>query len=213
MAIALDAQSNGATSVTTSLSWSHTCTGSNLALIVGIWNASDGVTSVTYNGVAMTQIAKLLMTGGAAGQYIYLYYLLNPATGTNTVAVTGATGGLDGASTSFTGVKQSGQPDSFNSSGSASTASLTTSTTTVADNTWLVGWAYTGATMSAGANTTLRGQPVAGILSMMDSNAAQTPAGSHSLTVTQAANFAGSIVASISPFTTNLGASLLMAMM
>lgn len=209
MAIALDAQSNGAASNTTSVSWSHTCTGTNLALIVGIWSQSgDAVTSVTYNSVAMTQAVKLAMTGSAAGQYIYLYYLLNPATGTNTVAATSSGVGIDGASTSYTGVKQSGQPDATGTNVSTATTSLTTSLTTIADNCWLVGFAYTGSTQTAGTNTTLRGSPVAGILCMIDSNSAQTPAGSKSMNVTQASNFAGMVMASISPFTTQTSGAM-----
>lgn len=61
--------------------------------------------SVTYNGVAMTQLAQIL-----AGPVPTLFYLLNPATGTHTVSVSG-TGFARGMSVSFTGVHQTYFPD------------------------------------------------------------------------------------------------------
>ena len=58
--IAFDATANGQDSNVASLTWSHTCTGSDLVLIVGVsTRGGDGdavPTGVTYNGVAMTLI-------------------------------------------------------------------------------------------------------------------------------------------------------------
>lgn len=117
MAVAFDAvgpSAAGASSLgSTSLTWSHTCTGSDRCLIVGVAlspTASDAgfATTATYNGVAMTSIGLVHSAGNTSG-YVQMFRLAGPATGANTVAVT-ATGGtpdaLSGGSVSFTGVDQ-----------------------------------------------------------------------------------------------------------
>lgn len=198
MAIAFDAQSASAYESGTTLTFAHTCTGSDRILLVGVYTSSvDNVGSVTYNGVSCTFINRVTVTGT---QDIYLYYLIAPATGSNNIVVTAAVGNLLGyaAATSYTGVKQSGQPDASATNQSASTTSLTTSVTTVADNCWLVGFGY-GQTSTAGSGTVFRSEPVNDVLFMMDSNGAKTPAGSYGLTFTQSTNFAGACVASIAP--------------
>lgn len=199
MAIAFDAQSASAFSATGSVTWSHTCTGSDRLLVVGVYDSADHVTGITYNGVAMTFINKLLMTGAAAGQYIYLYYLLNPASGANNVVASeSSTDGLYGIASSYTGVKQSAQPDANNTQATSSATSLTTSLTTIANGAWIMGFAY-GTTVVAGTNTILRTGPHAG-LKMFDTNAAQTPAGSHSIQTTESpASFIGHVIASFAP--------------
>lgn len=199
MAIAFDAQSASGFSGGTTLTWSHTCSGSDRILIVGVYDGLNNVTGVTYNGTSLTACGNLAMSGGASGQNIRLFYLINPSTGANNCVVSAsASGSLYGTGMSYTGAKQTGQPDSQNTGGSASTTSLTVNTTTVADNSWLVGFGY-GQTASAGTGTTFRGQPVSAVLFGMDSNGAKSPAGSYGLNFTQSANFAGMCVASISP--------------
>jgi len=195
MSIAYD-NSTASSFSTTSVTYSHTCSGSDRILLIGAYCGADSVTAASYNGVSATFIAKLNVNGA---DHIYLYYLIAPATGANDVVVT-ITGapGVYSSATSYTGATQSAQPDASATNVSASTTSLTTNVTTVADNSWLVGYFY-GQTCSAGANTTFRAQSAAGVVGAFDSNAAKTPAGSYGLTITQATNFAGSIVASISP--------------
>jgi hypothetical protein len=169
-------------------------------LAIAIYSTIDNVTAVTYNSVSCTLVQKLLMTGAAAGQYIHLYQIASPTVGTANITVTSSTG-LAGyiSGLSYSGVDTASPIGASATNGSSSTASLTTSVTTTTDNSWLIGFAYTGNTMSAGAGTTLRGGAVAGILSMIDSNGAKTPTGSHSLIVTQTASFAGAIVAELKP--------------
>lgn len=198
MAIAFDAQSASAYSgpSSTTVTWSHTCTGSDRLLVVGVYTTNDNLTGVTYNGVSCTFIGKI----NGTTDYIHLYYLLNPASGANNVVATASSALLGyGQATSYTGVQQSGQPDASNSSRSASTTSFSTSVTTIADNCWLVGIIYGGGTIVAGSGTTFRSQSVANVLGMMDSNSAKTPAGSHSLAATQSSSFMAMIVASFSP--------------
>ncbi len=202
MAIAYDNASHSGFLNGTSNNLSHTTSGSDRHLCVYVYASTNNITGASYNGVSMTQVDNLLMTGGAAGQYIYMYTLENPASGANNVTVTSSSG-MGGyiSAVSYTGAAQTGQPDASNKGGSSSTSSQSVSVTTTVDNCWLVGFAYTGNTMSAGTGTTLRGGSVAGILSAIDSNGVTTPAGSDSLIVTQTASFAGMIVASIAPAT------------
>ena len=115
MAVAFDAATKSLETTTSPLTWSHTCTGSNLLLVVGITTShstSPNCTGVTYNGVSMTKI-------GADRDYVggetTLWYLLAPTTGANTIsaAFTGGAGTerCFGVSVSYTGVAQTGQPD------------------------------------------------------------------------------------------------------
>lgn len=69
-------------------SWSHTCTGVNRYLVVGISMlsvAGSSVSSITYNGVALSLIsAKASVSGAVRAE---LWGLAAPAIGSNTIAV------------------------------------------------------------------------------------------------------------------------------
>ncbi len=202
MAIATDAFSNDTTTTGTTLTYAHTCTGTNLILWVGVQTPfADTITGVTYNAVAMTR-AKTEVNN-ANDTRVYLYYLIGPATGTNNVVVTSSGSvSMGSQAASYTGVAQSGQPDATGSNTTASDdTTLTTSITTVANNCWLVGYAENnaGTNNTAGANTVMRG--TASNRSIMDSGAAKTPAGGFSLIFNWTnANNATSVAASFSPF-------------
>lgn len=199
MAIAYDAYSevNGSgTSATTS----HTCTGSNRILIVGVWLPnSDDLTGVTYNSVSMTQIAK--KQTGTNSEWLYLYYLVAPATGANDiVASQSSSSDIRVRATSYTGAKQTDQPDASATNDSTSTiTTLTTNLTTVADNCWTVLFERNGCgSITASTGTTLRSSSDSLIIG--DSNAAITPAGATSMAVNFAScNLNTSIIASIAP--------------
>lgn len=184
----------------TSNNLSHTTSGSDRLLMVYIYSTIDNITGVSYNGVSATFVQKQLMTGAASGQYIHEYILINPASGANNVTVTSSSG-MGGyiSAVSYTGCKQTGQPDNSAKQAANPVTSLTTSLTTVADNCWLVGYAYMNGSLAAGTDTTLRGGSVSGVLQAMDSNAAKSPAGSYGLTTTGANAFAGHVIASIAP--------------
>ena len=88
--------------------WSHTCSGSNRVLFVKVsyYDSADSVSVVTYNGVAMTAMSGSLVSNG---QYsVVWYYLINPATGSNTVSVsvTGSVFDFGGSAVSVTGADQ-----------------------------------------------------------------------------------------------------------
>lgn len=200
MALAYDNASHSAFLTGTTNNLTHVTAGSDRTLMCYIYSTIDNVTGATYNGTSLTFVNKVLMLGGAAGQYIHCYILINPTSGSNTLAVSSSTA-LNGyiSAVSYTGTKQTGQPDGNNTQSVLSTTSLTTSITTTADNCWLVGYAYHNGAVVAGTNTTLRGGS-ATVLQAMDSNGPQTPAGSFSLNTTRSpADFAGHVMASLAP--------------
>lgn len=147
MAIAFDAVGGGASSGS---SFSHTCTGSNLILFVLTLEDPAGggpVTAVTYNGVSMTNSGLGTLVDGTR-----LWYLYAPATGSNTVAVTGGAGNGH-ISASYSGAKQSGFPDSAGANtDTVPNTSIVVSTTVVASDCWFIG--YGGLQKSVGTATT-----------------------------------------------------------
>jgi len=138
MAIAFDAQGSG-NATGTSDSWNHTCTGSNRCLVVAaIVDTSRTITSVTYNGVGMTQAITKPWNPNTT-QNIYLFYLIAPATGTNTITVNAsASCNIFGVSASYTGVSQSFTPDTGFYSGNDPAGNYTATVNVTTANSWLV---------------------------------------------------------------------------
>jgi hypothetical protein len=178
--IALDVASNsGAKNNISSYSWSHTCTGTNLLLAVGdshrTGTSDYAVTGITYNSVAMSYIRTDLINGRRST----IYYLIAPATGSNTVAVTYAylnTTGVGGA-VSYTGAKQSGQPDA-NNGATASTGDPSVSVTTVANNCWV--FSCVSSVYALTCDNTQRWN-VANGKAGSDTNGPKTPAGAKTM--------------------------------
>jgi hypothetical protein len=119
--------------------FSHTVPtdGTNTMLVVGVmlWQDVAGtgtMSGITYNGVAMT--SGVVLTNGA--MRAELWYLPNPATGTNNIAATisGATDDRKFFAATFNGVAQTSPvEDSDTIAGATATASLTSTTTTAED--------------------------------------------------------------------------------
>lgn len=134
MAIARDTSSTGESLSSTTLTFAHTCTGSNLLLLVGVMcRDGDNVTGVTYGGQALSQLIK--RTNGIT---CYVYGKLSPLTGANDIVVTRTTStdNLVGIGVSYTDVSQSGLPDATASANITSTTSFALNITTVANNAW-----------------------------------------------------------------------------
>lgn len=199
MAIAFDASVSLGTATSTSLTGAHTTSGSSRILFVGgiVDATTDVVTGVTYNGVAMTRVGYYADTGSS--QSTFLYVLHAPATGSNNVVISwSGTHTCYGIASSYTGANQSSTVDS-SITNTATTADLTTTTTTVADNAWLIMMARAeGGVMTAGANTFLRQNNINNSTAIFDSNGAQTPPGSHSLRTTQTSGLTKHVLASFS---------------
>lgn len=128
--------------------------GSNVIFFVGVvGDTTDNQPTVTYNSVPMTFIAKDVAKAGE--RYIYLYYLVNPASGSNTIASSGSTVSVLFMA-SYTGAKQSSQPDN-STHGNSTGGSITLNLTPVATGCWAV--SIDGnelGTRTAGAGVTVR---------------------------------------------------------
>jgi hypothetical protein len=142
-----------------SATWSHTCTGSNLDLFVGVTVRGniDKVSGVTYNGVSLTQV----WTVSADGNYHSSgWILVNPGTGAHDIVVTFSTttvqwnGPQAACSMSFTGVHQT---TPTNTPGTATGYSTNASVTvaTAADE-MIVDAVRAGENVTVGANQTQR---------------------------------------------------------
>ena len=140
--IAFDESSQSLFSDATSTSHSHTASGSNRILIAGLYvgTSSDVSPSCSYGGSAMTQIG----TQTQGSQRVYLFYRIAPTAGSHSISCSW-TGSLSGAlfGASYTGAKQTGQPDSFAAGGqltSVGNYTLNVYTTVSTANSWLVGF-------------------------------------------------------------------------
>jgi hypothetical protein len=138
-------------------------TGNNRYLIADIVMTTSGtasVSSVAYNGVAMTLIGTFTSAAGTAHGFIY--GLANPASGSHTISWTPTyTGSLSGpglmsTASSWTNVDQTTPVSNFTSANGSSTSPSVT-VTSVAGNTvvdWLIG--PSSGTATAGGGQTVR---------------------------------------------------------
>lgn len=137
--IAFDAWTSGGAASTATLTFSHTTTGSNRFLVVSARSETGGdhISGITYAGTAMTRaIAKAWVPNN--NNWVYLYYLLNPASGANDVVVSGnGTNQISAGASSYTGATQSVAPDTGFVSETASGDRYVTVNVTTA-NSWLV---------------------------------------------------------------------------
>jgi hypothetical protein len=132
---AFDAASSlNQTTATSPWSWSHTCTGSDLILLVGVsywWSSTPNeVTGITYNSVALTRVGGV--TNTSSNRSMELWRLVSPATGSHTISVswTNSMVGVGGAQ-SWTGVHQTSPLGTFASgTGGGTTPSVDVSSAT-----------------------------------------------------------------------------------
>jgi hypothetical protein len=137
-----DAASNsGYQAAASTVSWSHTCTGTNRFLAVDVsrlGTPGTTVTGITYNGVALSQIgAKSSATDALK---VDCWGLANPASGSNTIAVTlSGAAAFAGTAVSYTNVDQTTPTEAFNSATATNVgvADATVTVTTVAANDWV----------------------------------------------------------------------------
>lgn len=178
-AISYDSSSGGTVNPSTSLTFTHTVTGSNTVLICSLLS-NNTVTGITFNGDALTQIKKLFDN---STWYNYLYGMIDPDAGAHNVVVSNSQSTVIFAScASYAGVDTATFPDSSNSSVGGTGGFVTTYTTTTVANGWLVtGIAGEDGGVTAGTSTTSRDIRSAqeGI---GDSNGSVGSAGSHNLT-------------------------------
>lgn len=182
--IAFDAVSVGQIASGTELTFSHTCSGSNRILLVGIKEASDTaeyVTGVTYNGVALTKIDSIRIP--PSERWVSLWYLINPDSGTHDIVITAnASTFMRGSGASYTGVRQSGQPESSATNSEENQMYFNSARRPQNDGRWVV--MFVGNSLGvqvAGTGTTLRG--TASDSNIMDSNGPHIPQSPSSTTL------------------------------
>jgi hypothetical protein len=131
MAVAFDAVSTALSSTNSITGWNHTCTGSDrvLYVCVALDGASNFTILATYNGVSMTEESEI-----TTDRFQVVFRLINPASGTNEIAVTGLPSGVQqvGIAFSVNGVDQTTPNDAMSRLNQASGTSITQSVTTAA---------------------------------------------------------------------------------
>lgn len=181
--ISFDASASGSTS-STSLTYSHTCSGNRrfLFVLASAQNAGS-ITGVTYNGVAMTFLNSL-----RSGTYGEVYYLINPASGTHNVVISANTStAIKGLSSSYNGTDVAPEATATNTANTSGT--LTTNITTLTSGAYLVGFSmFDGSpTMQAGTGATERvntgSSATAYPCGIFDSNGQKGAPGSYSMSV------------------------------
>lgn len=142
-----------------SITYAFDCTGSNI-LIVGLsLGSSNTCSGITYNGISMTQL-NTQNIGGSTFMNTYLFYLINPATGSNNVVVsTSGTGFHWGYASCFSGVDLSApfSPATGTTTNGTNTA-LTTTMATSYNGEYVYGIVQNGSAdvaFTAGANSTI----------------------------------------------------------
>lgn len=181
--------------------FAHTCTGSNLYLVVYAYDVSvgDTVTGVTYNGVAMTQLAKA--PRGADNRYIYIYGLVAPDTGgayNVVITRTGTTSVLMGGATSYTGVNQSVPTDGTDTDNGTASTLTSTIVTTVANCAITGACIYSSGSQAAGTDTVVLSAN--DIFSALESDPIDVGvAGSNSIVSTGTSSSCGQVAVAIAP--------------
>ena len=186
MAIAFDASAEVYQgSATGSQSLSHTCTGTDLVLVVFTRTYDgDGVSGVTYNSVAMTQVGGTQVLGS---DRIKAWLLHNPSTGANNIVATiSPDRRIEIYSVSLTGALQASAADATAYATGTGTAASGT-VVTVTDNAWAV--ANTEANGASGGTVSGTNCTVANQINdrgAIGYGGPKTPAGSFAQTMTWA---------------------------
>lgn len=210
MAIAYDSSSTGATTGS-SITFAHTCSGSDRVLIVAGEDNGSNNWSVTYpkggSATALTQIDSDTASG------LKMYYMIAPDTGANNIVASKTGTYIVACAASYTGVKQTGFPD--NSAKEAypadSAATESISVTPTVSGCWVVGAAFVNANAAttAGSGTTIRqsNNNASGGAGLGDNNAAVTPAASTTLNFASSNAGRAAIILSMAPATATVNTS------
>jgi hypothetical protein len=187
-AIAFDGSGNARTGAGSSLNMSVTTSGSNRVLVEQNMqnNASDVVTGVTYNAVAMTQ--KYAASPPSA-MWIYYYTLIAPSTGANNVTISQSASTFIGAvAMSYTGANQTTQFLGIANNGTASGTSTSVTVNMTYNNSYCAGFGevLSGANPTAGSGTVRRVINLSDGNSGFDSNGTVGATGNYTLNMSWA---------------------------
>jgi hypothetical protein len=200
---AADGGNNGGSTAT--LSYSYTVgSGANRLLVVNLIGdtAADDISSVTYGGAPMIFLGKI--QAPSANNWQYLYYLLNPSSGSHNVVITaGSSHYLISQAASWYNVKQTSQPDALTTNvAPTANTSVTTSLTTVAAGSLVVEglWSYGHLGAGAGATAMIIDAAIGGAGIFASSGSPVSPAGNVSMTtISDGTQSTGVVMASFSP--------------
>lgn len=134
MAVAFDVASNAGGDGVSSVTWSHTCTGTGTDGFIRIaagWQDNVAISSMTYNGTAGTVIGQ---ANNSTLKHSAMRYVLVPTTGAHNCVVTfaSAVSNIVCGASSFTGVNQTTPVDGLQTgtgSGTGPSVTVTTSAT------------------------------------------------------------------------------------
>lgn len=175
--------------------------GNNRMLWVAVnTRAGDTVTSVTYNGVALTQAAKV---SDPSGGFNYLYYLLEaslPAAGTYNVVVTQSSGTfIITTIASYTGAKQAAPEATASTSTSGS--ALSVALTPTSDNSWIVAQGTVNSSGSLGTtNALIHNYQTGATFQSIGDTGVITPAASTTVGWNSGGSVMGMVAATMAPF-------------
>lgn len=152
------------------------------------YNSAGAVTpTATWNGDAMTSLGAVDLQdeeGAGSGLQNWLFYILNPDTGTHTLSITdSASRPLGFSAASYSGVDSVGTPSLIGST----TAGTLTHTITTGTGGWLVMGGTGNDPMAAGTGFTARNTQNSFQVAIGDSNDTLTP-GSNTISLTNASN-------------------------
>jgi hypothetical protein len=155
----------------------------------------DTLSGITWNGVAMTLAVKFKWHSSVDG-YIYIYYMLNPASGSHNL-VASFSSAIDStflAGFAYSGTNNASFPDNSVTVGPTSSSPITGTLTPTVANSWTLFACANNSGFTAESDTVVQST---GFMFVTDSNGVVT--GSKSMTGSFSSDSAGGIMISIAP--------------
>jgi hypothetical protein len=186
--------------------WTHVNAGNFMVVVVRYTASTDDITSCKYNSVSMTQRVDVADT---VGDRFYAYTMQNPAIGSHSVTCTSSSSSNQIIADSVSYFSVNDFDVFLTSSVPNITSQISETFVTTQDNDWATvgAWNDCNFLMSNVSNSTLIITGNDGSDYVFDSNAAFTPAGSHTMTQKESAAGCDGIFAIAIAFSPSGGAS------
>lgn len=180
-------------------SFSYDAMATTNGLVIGMVRGGVGEAdnkSATFGGVSMNKLGYLVLP---TDRSLTVFWLVAPLSGSQTMAFSGGTINRSAAS-SYTGVKQTGQPEAgpTNTTQAVPTSSFSMSVTVGTANSWLIGsMSSVNQVNSAGTGTTVRINT--NQTDLVDSGGALSTGSQSLVLTTPVADVWGGVIASFAP--------------